>query len=823
MVVDLMVEFEFFSIETLKSKVGQQLMFFGRDKELKKIIKTIPGPKPYFFVSEEISDNYKKYRTQKVYYNLYNKPVRKLQFNTIYEMKFIANQIPSKDTFEADLDYAQRYLIDQDLFSGISIDNNDVKALEYFSTLRYFILDIETEYYGGSNYDKTRPINCVSVYDNFTNKIYTIAYKNDHTKSSKLYKFQSVVKDKEGKNLEFEVVQIIVKDEEELLRNLKTLIIKLDPDVLSGWNVNFDVSYIIKRLEFFKLNPNELSPIGKYYVRMEENKVQYIKISGRSIIDLMAGYKRIKFKQIPSFKLDEIGKNEFGIGKLEYNGWVGDFWKNEFDKFIDYNIRDVEICIAINNQYSIVDFLLNLKRITGCDFSDTTANSKMLDIYILRKCKNNIILPTKVHRELEKSKSVEGGFCLKPEVGVFNDVMVFDMKSLYPSIMLSLNISPETISEDGEIKLPTGINFKKKTGILKEILLDLLGKRDEIRKMLKRPEINNNPTEYLRLYKYQYAYKTFTNSLYGITLFPSFRLYNPKMGASITYTGRFIAHKIKEYCETNGYIVIRQDTDSAFVMLKDKLPADQLIEKGIEIEKAINSQYVEWFKEWGNDTSYLSIKLEKIYESLFSGNEKKLYAGNIKWDFEKGMIDKLDIEIKGFAAKRSDRSLFSRKLQSKLFTLLFEKKSNEDILNYIYKEIDNFYNGVYEPEYIGIPKAITKDLEEYTVSNPWVDGIKVSEKFINGYTYSPKPYLVYIKLDSKYKSNVICFNSNKELPTDLEIDMEKMLTNSVYNILCNILDILHIDKQLVINYIKHKCNMQRSLFGFGGTNAMVKK
>ena len=216
-----------------------------------------------------------------------------------------------------------------------------------------------------------------------------------------------------------------------------------------------------------------------------------------------------------------------------------------------------------------------------------------------------------------------------------------------------------------------------------------------------------------------------------------------------------------------------------------------------------------------NDTSYFSVKFEKLYSLLFSGEEKKLYSGRIAWDWERGNIEEIDIETKGFAAKRSDRSSFSRNLQSQIFKMLFSEYTKEEILNFIYQEIDKFYNKEHGYEFIGIPKAVTRNIEEYKVNTPWIRGIKWSEKNINGYSFSPKPYLLYVK-DSKYNTDVICFDNERQVPNDMIIDVEKMLEVSVYNIIKKILTVLNIDENKVLNYINKKTTGQSYIKDFGG-------
>jgi len=123
----------------------------------------------------------------------------------------------------------------------------------------------------------------------------------------------------------------------------------------------------------------------------------------------------------------------------------------------------------------------------------------------------------------------------------------------------------------------------------------------------------------------------------------------------------------------------------------------------------------------------------------------------------------------------------------------------------------------YPMEYIGIPKAISKDLDEYKTGNPWIDGVRFSEKYIHGFQFSPKPYLLYVKATPKYPTTSFCFNNNSEVPKDLEIDMEKMLMNSAFKIVEKQLIMLKIDPKIIISYIDMKSKKQTLLSNWGIT------
>lgn len=885
-----MVKGEFFTVEHISSRNGSPrlLRFFGRDEQKNKIDVTIDGPRPYFFILKEEEDKIDfPCETFHGFKSLTGEELIKVVFNNPWDVRDqrdwetkqkIADGYVKKfsRTFEADLPYPTRYLIDTDTYSGIEIIEGQtediIKPADVQVEPRVMTVDIETEYYGGSNSEMECPINCIGFHDNYGNRFYSLAIRPDGLTGRKEYTVET-----EELGTKLEVLEHWCADEKELLQLFLSFVRNLDVDIFTGWNVNFDMVYICHRMDVQGIGKEKLSPIGKVKpVWIDQNrwddhqgagrnlfkeskidvpkqikesqqslfeleelssgesevitdapqtktKQRAMMIRGRAIIDLLKGYKRIKWKQIASFRLDTIAQVEFKSGKVDYQGWMGDFWKHDFEQFIRYNIRDVEICLAINKKYSIIDSLLGIRRMSGCELSDILYNSKIIDTYILRFCKNQFVMPTKLSLSQEEKTrrkeehKVEGGFVLEPKTGILKNICVLDLKSLYPSIMLSFNMSPETVDENGEIIVGNGVKFRKETGILKQILLDILAKRDELRAMLKRPEINSDPAKYINIYKRQYYYKTFQNSFYGVTLYVGFRLWNPNIGSSITFVGRTLAHKIKDLADSMGYTVIRQDTDSAMVDVSAKSP-EEAIQKGKELEAAINNHMTEWFAGQNNDINYLSIKFEKLYGLMFTGAEKKLYAGKIIWDWEKGDIrDKPDTEIKGFATVKSDRSSFSKKFQKHIFEMVFNEASADDIKKYIIEEIDNFFNNKYSFNDIGIPKSITRDLDDYKVKNPWIKGVEFSMKNIKGFTFQPKPLLLYVKRSDKYPTDYFCFNSAEEIPKDLEIDMDAMAERSIYRVVSNMLPILGIPDAEIRARIDAKTNPQQRLgnaFGY---------
>jgi len=1179
-----MVNAEIFSSELVMLNREPHLRLLGRNEDKTKMDLLVKGHKPFFYVLKSEEDKI-DFFCEKVngFKSIYGDDLIKIIVDNPWDIREL--KLKFSKSFEADIKYPIQFLVEKNINTCIEINNGKLKASDKEIMPRVMMLDIETRYEGGSNNQMEAPIISISFHDNFTDRFYTIAYNKDGTISQRTFKFYSEVMKKE-----YECDEFIVKNEKEVLEKFKTYVLEMDPDIWSGWNHVFDLTYIMHRLEFLNLNPESLSPLGKYYgsngyVNLgskqssngkvsawkprKDYKNKNIVIRGRGMIDLLPSYKKVKWKSIDSFKLDEVGKSEFGIGKITYTGWMKDFWESEFVKFLAYNRKDIEICLAIDKKYSLIDIQLGFRRITGCQLDDIYFNSRMLDTYILRQCKGKLVLPTKVYKEMSEKEDVEGGFVAEPAVGIFKNVACLDMSSFYPNIMKGFNMGSDTINmESGDYIVGNGVKFNSSPVSLSVNMLNtLLNKREEIRIMLKDPNINKDPVKYLNLYKKQYcfaedtqilttigiknikdikigdlvysinlnsfnleikpvtnlykyenktkiyefcenrlpclhitgnhhlllrnsynnkieilpadevikncksgirykflrsnniikkdnkniidlakyidekdffitskfiqrktigdcpykkekrfiskksflgliawfitegnfykynknsgttkivqtntqnrnlirniikgwglhsweykndrfcfvssifqyiidtyikhgsyfkeipnfifsdfgyndykyfweqmmlgdgsaskriyttkslklaedftrlsllvglnpslylrnrktktisykvhftmlkdyyfsigeescreiaykkkyvynltvkdnhtvyagingkfawvgqSYKTFQNSWYGVHLFPSFRLFDSRIGASITAVGRFLTHKIIEYVKSKGYTPVRADSDSCFVYFGD-VTTEKSIQLGKELEKEINGKYVEWFKDNHCNTSFFNIKFEKLMGLMLSGKEKKIYSGKIIYDWEKGILKTPEIESKGFAVKRGDRSHFSRNMQKHVFEMIFEEKSRDEILEYIRQEIINFRNKKYDWETIGIPKAITQDIEDYKTDNPYVRGTKWSAKNIVGFTSSPKPYLLYLNKTQKYDTDVICFENNNQVPDDISIDWARMSEVNIFNILKNVCSMVGITEDDLRYYINNIIIGQKTL------------
>ena len=382
------------------------------------------------------------------------------------------------------------------------------------------------------------------------------------------------------------------KTEEELLLKFIERFREIDPDIVIGWNSDyFDIPYLYYRMcnVLGQDVARYLSPIG--YVRETPwFKDQYIQIAGIESLDYMRLHKKFSWKDEPSFKLDAIGEKYAGLNKIEYDGNLDKLFDDDPLKFIQYNFRDVEILKVLDEKLEYISLVKNLAHKGKHNYSEVYANTKTQDgaisAYLLSK---KIVPPAKDRNPLSK-KNYAGGYLFCPKAGIYNYVFDEDLTSLYPSIIMTINIGKETMvgriidADDRNNRL--GLNDLKRKDPEEELIVENI-KRSRTKvnagrlvAMIEQNELsvsangvlfNTNRESVLStilkkwfdervLYKNkmkkayksgdkelgatfhmkQYTMKILLNSLYGATALGSFRYGNVILSESITLSGQRI-------------------------------------------------------------------------------------------------------------------------------------------------------------------------------------------------------------------------------------------------------------------------------------------
>ena len=233
---------------------------------------------------------------------------------------------------------------------------------------------------------------------------------------------------------------------------------KESPDIITGWNIEtFDIPYLVNRssrLFDAKKDPSKLlSPwrkIREYMMYgLGGKEIQTYEIYGVETLDYLSTYRKFTSINQESYRLDHIAFVELGERKLDYSeqGSLHLLYKNDYQKFIEYNIKDVELVEQLEGKMKLLEMVVSLAYLSKVNYGNTFGQVRMWDTLIYNNLlRKNIVIPPKTHAS--KSSNFEGAFVKEPQIGSHNWVVNFDLNSLYPHLIMQYNISPETLITD---------------------------------------------------------------------------------------------------------------------------------------------------------------------------------------------------------------------------------------------------------------------------------------------------------------------------------------------------------------------------------------
>jgi DNA polymerase elongation subunit (family B) len=383
------------------------------------------------------------------------------------------------------------------------------------------------------------------------------------------------------------------------------------PDVVTGWNVRmFDLPYLINRTNRLigvdtskKMSPWNM--VREKQVSLQGRTQQVYDIVGIEQLDYWDLFQKFgvySYGVQESYKLDHISNVVLGEKKLSYeeHGNLYTLYKEDYQKFIDYNIKDVLLVERIDEKMGLIDLAMTIAYKGGCNYQEAFGTTQLWDTYIYRElCSRKIVVPPKMdHGKVDFG----GGFVKTPQIGRHSWVVSFDLNSLYPHLIMQFNMSPETIVSTRtsgvtvdncldktrpDSKSPTdciaanGVHFSKdERGVLPSIIDGLYSERKQIKKNMLGAQsqvekgVAGAEKEITKLDTQQMAIKIMMNSLYGALGNRWFRYYDIRMAEAITMSGqlsiRWAEKAVNQYMNkivgTEDFdYVIAIDTDSVYV------------------------------------------------------------------------------------------------------------------------------------------------------------------------------------------------------------------------------------------------------------------
>jgi len=611
------------------------------------------------------------------------------------------------DTFEADVRFAVRYLIERGVKGGCEIEgearpgdgvtwvfeNPTLRPADVSIEPRLLSFDIETD--GRS--DKLLAISLYALND-------TGAVCFDEV----------LIVD--GSEREMPEKAIRCASEYAALDAFCERIRALDPDVITGWNIiDFDLT-VLQKIALRVKHPFVLGrEPGALRVRKAEGYFGsgQATIPGRLVldgIDLLRG----AFVRMEDYSLDAVARDVLGEGKAvagDVNDRIAEIthnYRHDLPAFAWYARTDARLAWSIVQKLDVVRLALARSKLTGMTPDRVAASIASFDfLYLSELERRGIVAPTVRSDDSRVYAAQQGGHVLEPLTGVHRNVWVFDFKSLYPSVIRTFNIDPLSYLAnpqpgDDAIQTPGGA-FRREPAILPRMLDELFPRREAAKKAGDNVASN--------------AIKILMNSFYGVLGTPACRFYNPALANSITGTGKEMLLWSKRWFETAGYVVLYGDTDSLFIESRGKDKA-QAYALGRELAAKLNGDIARYIQERWRVTSRLELKFEKLYLRLFlptarhsTRGASKRYAG---LRYEQGSTKDGDVEFVGMEVVRRDWTALAKQVQRELYQRLF---TDQAVDAYLFDVVKQVRNGRFD-EALVYRKNLRKGAEGYTATTP---------------------------------------------------------------------------------------------------------
>ena len=631
------------------------------------------------------------------------------------------------------------------------------------------------------------------------------------------------------------------------------------PDVITGWNVQlFDIPYIAGRIDRVLgdrytrfLSPWRLISRREIYIKGRK-QIAY-DLPGIATLDYLELYRKFTYSNQESYKLDYICSVELKEKKLDHSEYdtFKEFYQNDWQKFIEYNIHDVRLVDKLDNKMKLLDLAFTMAYDAKVNYEDVFSQVRMWDNYIyVELLKRKIAIPPK-KESATKTEKYAGAYVKEPIPGMYDWVVSFDLNSLYPHLIMQYNISPETLQDtrhpsatvdkildkqvdiDGQFAVcANGAQYRKDMhGFLPQMMQKMYDERVVFKKKMiaAKKEYEKNPSveltnEISRCNNIQMAKKISLNSAYGAIGNEHFRYYKLANAEAITLSGqvsiRWIENKMNSYLnkllstDKEDY-VIASDTDSIYLNLGplvnkflghksgDKAAVVGLLDKICQekLEPFIERSYEELAHYVSAYDQKMQMKRENIADRGI-WTAKKRYILNV-WDSEGVRYKEPKLKIMGLETARSSTPAYFRTKLYDAFKMIVTK-TNDDLIKYVeetkreacsqdYSEI-SFPRGVngldkYRSKSNIYEKGTPIHVRGALLYNHYVRQNRVDNKY-QMIQEGEKIKFVYLKMPNPIMENCISYFTEipKEFGLDNYIDYSLQFDKSFLKPLENVLE-----------------------------------
>jgi DNA polymerase-2 len=672
------------------------LKFVGTSDEL-GIVELIFPNNPVFFIGNKsiISGLSVPFNRKEVdLKNFEGKKVDAIYFNTQRDLKTASEELEAKSirTYESDLDPARRFLMERFINAQVQVSgifnqqehlasflNPKIEPCEFTPKLLIASIDIET----GQN-----------------GQLYSVAVNlSGRFEDQKVF----VVSEKK-ENLASYIT--IYADEKILLQNFLEWFNEKDPDVVIGWHViGFDLMFLERKCNELMIPFDIARAEGRVSLRQRKPSGYFASVTGRVIIDGPQAL-RTSFFTFEDYRLETVAQEMLAEGKSITQDQnkveeIERLFSEDKAALAEYNLNDAVLVTNIFKKAGLIELSLRRSQLSGLLMDELGMMTAAFDHFLLPKLHRVGYVAPNV-KDLDASEHSAGGYVMDPIPGIYDDVIVLDFKSLYPSIIQTFKIDPYSNlkSDIDTIQTLNGLKFSSTKHFLPEFIDHLIAQRNLAKK--------KNDKQLSQ------AIKILMNSFYGVMGSFGCRFYHPNLPTAITGTGHKLLLGSKEFLAGKGYEVIYGDTDSLFVKLKES-EGENAEATGKRIAEELNEFWSEKIQTEFGLKSYLEIEFEKYYRKFIltpaRGSEtgaKKRYTGLVS---EYG---KESIEFVGMEFVRSDWTRLAKEFQVELYSRIF---NNEEIENWLREIVKKVKAGEYDDKLV-YRKRLRKDVDEYTKNVP---------------------------------------------------------------------------------------------------------
>jgi|TARA_B100001971_G_scaffold202585_1_gene216526 DNA polymerase elongation subunit (family B) len=578
-----------------------------------------------------------------------------------------------------------------------------------------------------------------------------------------------------------------VDSEAELIEKFKEVIENYKPDILTGYfSDGFDLPYIKTRAVKYKTKLDLGLDFSE--LKVSKGKVTTAQIMGITHLDIFKFIRKIISGTLKTetYNLNAVASELLGEKKHDVDlNELSKAWDNETElkEFCEYNLNDARL--SYNLAEKLMPAISEMVKITGLTIYDVNRMgfSQLVEWYLLRQAPNfNEIAPNKPSNDeimKRRLQTYKGAFVFEPKPGLYDNIVVFDYRSLYPTIVGSHNISPGTINCDccaEEAKLvPLEDNKKiwfcnKKKGFIPTLIEDLITRRTRIKEIIK----DQIDEKFAILDARQNSLKLLANSFYGYLGFFAARWYSLECAQATTAFGRHYIKEVIEKAQKSGFRVLYSDTDSVFLTLDEKTKQD-----------------AETFSEKINQElpGLMELEFEGFYPSgIFVSAKVGAYGAKKKYALldENGML-----KIKGFESVRRNWSMIAKEVQEKVLEIILKERDNKKALEYVKKTIDDLRNKKIPLEKVVIHTQLQKEISEYDSRGPHV---AVAQRLKNqGVNVGPGSMIRFVVLQG---SDII--RNRSKLPEEVKennYDADYYINNQVVPAVERIFNVLGYTKE----------------------------